>query len=142
MSPRPRFPLWKGTAVLVVEDEPDSRDVLRQILRSLGVEPLLARDGREGLDVLARRRPAAILCDLLMPGMDGFAFLRTVRREPAFAAIPVVAVTALGGPDDLHRTWSAGFDGHLTKPVDYDTLAALLDRVLGALLRPEESEEA
>jgi CheY-like chemotaxis protein len=141
MSPRFRFPLWKGVAVLVVEDDADSRDVLRQILRSLGIEPLLARDGREGLDVLSRRKPSVILCDLLMPGMDGFAFLRSVRREPDLAGIPVVAVTALGGADDLQRTWTAGFDGHLTKPIDYDALAALIDRVLGAVLRLEEPEE-
>jgi CheY-like chemotaxis protein len=141
MSPRFRFPLWKGVSVLVVEDDADSRDLFGQILRSLGVEPLVARDGREGLDLLSRRKPDVILCDILMPGMDGFTFLHSVRREPDLAAIPVVAVTALGAPDDLQRTWNAGFDGHLTKPIDYDTLAALIDRVLGAVMRGEEPEE-
>jgi len=122
----------KGTTVLVVEDHADSADAMRQILTSLGARVVLAGDGLEGLVVLKRERPSIVLCDLRMPIMDGFQFIGHLRADPRFARLPVLAFTALGDGDDLMKTWQAGFDGHLTKPVDYDTVASTLERVLWA----------
>ncbi len=135
------FPLWKGVTVLVVEDHADSRDVLRQILRSLGARVLLAIHGEEALRLVTKDPPDLILCDLIMPVMDGFAFLKRLRQLPAVARTPVVAVTALGASGDLQETWEAGFDGHLTKPIDYETVAGTLERVLSGSRLPEEPDE-
>lgn len=128
------LPIWaavKGATVLVLEDHADSRELLRRILRSLGADVLLAADGRQGLQRVADHGPPdLILCDLRMPGLDGFAFLERLRQDPAAARVPVIAVTALGDDRALQRTWAAGFDGHLTKPIDYDTIASVAERVL------------
>ena len=140
MPQPPPLQFWKGVTVLVVEDHPDSRDVLGKLLRSVGARPLLARDGRDALVQLEKETPDLVLCDLLMPRMDGFAFLELLRRDPIHGKLPVVAVTALGADADLHRTWAAGFDGHLTKPIDYDSILALLNRVLSARLGFDDVE--
>jgi CheY-like chemotaxis protein len=137
----PPVPLWKGVKVLVIEDHEDSREALRRILASLGVQALVARNGHHALGLVARHAPDIVLCDLLMPGMDGFAFLREMRRDPSGARVPVVAVTALGSDRDLHRTWSAGFDGHLTKPIDYDSIVAVLERALGGRFSADDEED-
>lgn len=137
----PPVPLWKGVTVLVVEDHEDSRDLLRHILESLGARVLVARNGHEGLGIVARHAPDIVLCDLLMPVMDGFAFLRAVRRHPTARRVPVVAVTALGADRDLHETWRAGFDGHLTKPIDYDSILSVLERALGARWSADDEED-
>lgn len=137
----PPLPMWRGTRILVVEDHPDSRDLLRQILQSVGARVLLAADGAEALRVATSEPPDLILCDLKMPVMDGFAFLHHLRHTPDVARIPVVAVTALGGEADLQRTWLAGFDGHLTKPIDHDAVVATVDRVFGARELPPDADD-
>ena len=137
----PPVPLWKGVTVLVVEDHEDTRDLFRRILESLGVRALVARHGHEALGVLARQPPDLVLCDLRMPVMDGFAFLREIRRDPSAPRVPVVAVTAHGADRDLDATWRAGFDGHLTKPIDYDSLVAVLERALGARWSAPDEED-
>ena len=127
----PPLPILKGSTILVLEDNPDSRELLRQILESLGARVLLAADGEEGLRLLSGRRPPdLILCDLLMPKLDGYGFIHGIRRDARLTRVPVVAVTGLGHGSDLNRTWLAGFDGHVTKPIDYDTIASVAERVL------------
>jgi CheY-like chemotaxis protein len=137
----PPIPLWKDVTVLVIEDHRDSRELLRQMLHALGLRVLAARDGQEALDHLGETTPDLILCDLVMPVMDGFAFLSAIRRSPRYQRIPVVAVTALGQDHDLDATWRAGFDGHLTKPIDYDTVVATVERILGQRLGAKSTEE-
>jgi two-component system CheB/CheR fusion protein len=133
--------LWKGVTVLVVEDHEDTRELFRRILESVGVRALVARHGHEALGLLGQRLDL-VLCDLRMPVMDGFAFLRAMRGDPSVSRVPVVAVTAHGADRDLDATWRAGFDGHLTKPIDYDSLVAVLERALGARWKaPDEEDE-
>ena len=67
-----------------------------------------------------------------MPLLDGFGFIDRLRRDPALSRTPVIAVTALGTETDVMRTWQAGFNGHLVKPIDYGTIAAQLARVFWA----------
>ena len=123
-------PRLDDLVILVIEDHADSREILRQLLESLGAGTILAREGREGLLSLSERRPDVVLCDLLMPGMDGFVFISQLRSHPPWADVPVVAVTALGGDTDYRRTWEAGFDGHLTKPIEVGQLAAVVRAVI------------
>ncbi len=104
-----------GLSVLVVEDLEDSRESLRALLEALGAAVCVFRDARKGLDrVLHGARPDVVLCDLLMPGMDGFEFMRGVEQMPAHP--PVIAMSSLVG--SLERSREAGFDGHIRKPYD------------------------
>jgi CheY-like chemotaxis protein len=87
-------PLERDAHVLVVEDDPDSRDVLVRMLEREGYRPATAENGREALERVAERTPSIILLDLMMPEMNGFEFLAELRGDPAMRAIPVVVVTA------------------------------------------------
>ena len=119
--------------ILVIEDHADTRTLLRQMLEDLGAQVGLAADGHEALHVLETEMPQpphVILCDLLMPGMDGLAFAARLRGNPKWAGIPIVAVTALGGVADYIRTWAHGFAGHLVKPIDQAQLAETTRRVI------------
>jgi len=121
-----------GLRVLVLEDKADGRLLIGTILRALGAHVILAENGRAGLRALARgrRHPDVILCDLLMPEMDGLTFSAHLRRNPAWTRIPILAVTALGDTADHVRTWAHGFAGHLTKPIDELQIASAIRRVI------------
>jgi two-component system, chemotaxis family, CheB/CheR fusion protein len=126
-----------GLAVLVVEDHADSSELVRQMLTALGAQPMVAGNGVEGVLALDRARVDVILCDLLMPEMDGFTFIRQVRAQARWRDIPMIAVTALGDDADYRRTWEAGFDGHLTKPIEQGQLAAVIRAAVRARRSPE-----
>jgi CheY-like chemotaxis protein len=127
----------RGRTVLIVEDHADSRDLLRMAVESCGATVQVAADGEEALARIAERRPDLVLCDLRMPNMDGFTLMQRLRADPKLRSIRVVAVTALGSDEDILRTWKAGFDGHLVKPVDLDLITSLLERVFWANPRPK-----
>ncbi|MEC5125494.1 response regulator [Verrucomicrobiales bacterium BCK34] len=88
--------------ILLVDDEQDSLDSLSRILENEGWHPTLAHDGQEALDVLEKTRPAAIVLDLLMPGMDGFEFLQHVQRDPKLRSIPVIVMSGKD-PDESEQ---------------------------------------
>jgi CheY-like chemotaxis protein len=121
-----------GVTVLIVEDHPDSRDILRQVVESFGASAAVAADGHQALRVISSMKPDLILCDLRMPVIDGFGFIDRLRHDPNLSRTAVLAVTALGSEADIRRTWEAGFDGHVVKPIDYETIAAQLERILWA----------
>ena len=116
--------------ILLVEDAEDSLDATRIMLEVLGAEVLVARDGHEALDVMTKNRPDLVLCDLRMPRMDGFEFLRELCRVQGTDHPPVVAVSGLVSKGDHQRTEAAGFEGHLNKPFDD---AALVSAVRAGL---------
>lgn len=127
----------RGVAVLIVEDDPDSLDLLNQMVSAFGATVLTARDGREAIELVSHTAPDLVLCDLLMPHVNGFQFMNWLRDQPHLSRIPVIAVTALGGQADVMRTWEAGFNAHLVKPIDYDTLRRQLERLLWAHHNPD-----
>ncbi|MCA1672765.1 MAG: response regulator, partial [Actinobacteria bacterium] len=104
--------------ILVVEDMEDSLDATRMMLEVLGADVLVARNGVEALDVMGKHHPDLVLCDLRMPEMDGFEFLRELCRIQGDHHAPVVAVSGLVSQADHARTEAAGFEGHLHKPFD------------------------
>lgn len=121
-----------GVRVLVIEDDDLTADVLARMASSFGASVTLARDGHAAVEAVARAAPDVILCDLRLPGMDGFQFMDWLRAQPEVARIPVVAVTALASDADVMRTWTAGFAGHLVKPFDRSTLGSQLQRLFAA----------
>jgi CheY-like chemotaxis protein len=109
-----------GVHVLVVDDDDDTRELVRTILEYAGALVTLATGAPTALDVVARLAPDVLLSDIAMPGADGYTLLRAVRAAtPAQAPrIPAIAVTAHGRVHGPERVRAAGFDAHLSKPID------------------------
>lgn len=116
-----------GLKVLVVDDNRDSADSSTDILRLLGNRVECAYDGGSAVEVARRFGPSVILLDLAMPGMDGFEVRRLLRAQPGLENAFLIAMTGFGNEDDKRRTKAAGFDAHLTKPVELDALISLLN---------------
>ncbi|HEY0793990.1 MAG TPA: ATP-binding protein [Chthoniobacterales bacterium] len=125
-EPRPRDGRAK---VLVVEDNRDLAMGLRLLLELKGYVVQVAHDGLEALEAARRFRPAAVLADLGLPGMDGYELAERLRTEPWGAEALLVALSGYGREEDRRRALAAGFDRHLTKPVDPRAIEALLARV-------------
>ena len=124
-APSARYAPLDALRVLVVDDEPDSNDVVSTLLGSCGAEVRVAGSAAEGLAELRRWTPDLIVSDIGMPGEDGCAFLARVRAEPApIGRIPAIALTAYATTDDRIRIFSAGFQLHVVKPVDPAELVA------------------
>lgn len=117
--------------VLYIEDNPANLKVIEAMLEHLPHITLLAAvRGDRGLELAQRYVPDAILLDIHLPGMDGYAVLQALRASPATAAIPVIALSADAMPADVRRGLEAGFHSYLTKPVVFAELAGVLDIVL------------
>ena len=114
--------------ILIVEDNADAAQMLRDLLEISGHTVLLAESGRRALDVLRDRCADLVLCDIGLPGMSGYELARAIRSDPALCDIPLVALTGYGQQDDRARTAAAGFDDHLVKPIDLETVNATLRR--------------
>jgi signal transduction histidine kinase/CheY-like chemotaxis protein len=112
--------------ILVVEDNPDAAESLRDFLELSGHEVELASSGLDGVEAARQFHPEIVLCDLGLPGMDGFEVAAELRRDPTTASARLIAVTGYGREEDRRRSKAAGFDLHLTKPVDPAWLRQLL----------------
>jgi CheY-like chemotaxis protein len=120
--------------ILVVDDDEDARVLLMRALAksALALEVATAADGRQALEAVARRRPDAIITDIMMPRMDGFDLCIALRADPATEDIPVIMVTALEGERDRQRGLAVGADTYLTKPFSWNALTARLAELLAA----------
>jgi signal transduction histidine kinase len=128
-------PVARGRRVLLIEDNVDAADSLRELLELAGHEVLVAHDGPEGLAKALVLRPEVVLCDIGLPGMDGYAVARALRAEASLAGACLVALSGYALPQDVRRARDAGFDFHLSKPPRLDKLAALFDGIAAARAR-------
>jgi PAS domain S-box-containing protein len=117
-----------GRRVLVVDDNRDAADSTTSILRLLGYQVEAAYDGKSALVAAARLRPDVALVDLAMPGLDGYETLRLLKALPGLDDAYVVAMTGYGNEEDKRRTREAGFDAHVTKPVELEALLGVLNK--------------
>jgi PAS domain S-box-containing protein len=115
-----------GQRILVVDDNQDAADTLAMLLEADGARASAVYDGLSALAALAALRPHTVMLDLGMPDMDGFEVARRIRADPAWSGVRIVALTGWGQEGDRERTRGAGFDFHLTKPVDLHMLHAWL----------------
>lgn len=122
---------FAGLSILVVEDSDDTRESLKQLLQLRGAAVSVARDGREALDMIPDVAPDLVLCDLRMPRMDGYQFIRELQRTDSPAHPHVVAVSSFASEADRQRTRDAGFVAHLQKPFDDADLVAVIGTALG-----------
>jgi CheY-like chemotaxis protein len=118
------------TSVLVVEDFNETRLMLKMSLELRGYRVVEAVDGLEAVEVARRERPDLILMDIGLPVMDGFAAARAIREEPLLSHVPIVVVSAHGTPEYRIKAAAAGCNGYITKPLNFDRLANLLDSLL------------
>jgi CheY-like chemotaxis protein len=116
--------------ILVAEDNPANRELLRERLEARGYSVTEACNGQEALEMIAQSRPDLLLLDISMPVLDGFATVRKIRENPELSALPVLAVTAYAMQGDRDKVLNAGFDGYLSKPINARDLANELERLL------------
>ena len=115
--------------VLIVEDEPDNWEIMRTVVEEiLGYWAKWAADGRAAVHMAVAIRPSLILMDLMIPVLDGFEAITTLRHDERTADIPIVAVTSLGRPTDRQRALDIGATDYLSKPFDLDVLADTVKR--------------
>ncbi len=123
----PRAEARPSGRVLVVEDNPDGLEALVALLGMMGYAVAAAEDGATAVAMAGQFRPELVLLDLGLPGMDGYDVAEALRADPRHAGVVLVALTGWGAERDRARTARAGFDHHLTKPVDPDQLEAFLE---------------
>ncbi len=122
----------KGT-ILVVDDNRDNIEILRAFLESRGYTVSEAPDGKTALARMEQVRPALVLLDVMMPGMDGWQVCRTIKNHPEFGGVTrVVMVTAKGAFEDKYEGLRSGADDYVVKPVDFKDLLEKVERNLAA----------
>jgi CheY-like chemotaxis protein len=122
--------------ILVVDDDPDTLKLLRLILESSGYDPVLTENGHQALSIIAERRPDLVLCDVLMPVLDGYETLVAIRTNPQTEILPVLMLSALGQEHDVQRALEAGADGYIVKPFTLRPLLTAIQEKLAAAALP------
>lgn len=120
----------RGATILVVEDSPVQAELLRRELEGAGYKVILARNGAEGLAKAKAGHPDAVLSDINMPLMDGYAMCSAIRRERSLWTTPVILLTLLSDPEDVIRGLEAGADAYVTKPYNVPSLVARIESLL------------
>jgi two-component system, cell cycle response regulator DivK len=119
-----------GQRILVVEDTEDNRQIVRDLLSSVGYELIEAVDGAEGVAMAQSQHPDLILMDIQLPGMDGYEATRQIRAVPELAGVPIIAVTSYALSGDEAKTRAAGCDGYVAKPFSPRQLLAKIREFL------------
>jgi signal transduction histidine kinase len=116
----------RALRVLVVEDHPDSADMMAFLIEAQGHKVFKAHDGASALDTALAVLPDVMFCDIGLPGMNGYELAAEIRRQPRLGQVRLIAISGYGREEDRRRAETAGFDAHLTKPIEPDVLHSLL----------------
>lgn len=127
-----------GSLILVIEDDPTQRLLSSSVLRSAGYEVAEAEDGPAGLELARQCQPALIVCDVMMPGLNGYQLVAALKQEASLSTIPIIMLTALTERSHMRTGMTAGADDYLSKPFR----AAELRRAVAALLAKREVQRA
>jgi DNA-binding NarL/FixJ family response regulator len=113
--------------ILVIEDEPEMRRNITTLLRYYDYEPVAAANGREGVEAARREKPDLILCDVMMPELDGYGVLQALQSDASLSRMPFIFLTAKGEKHDLRSGMDLGADDYLTKPVANAELVSAIE---------------
>jgi two-component system cell cycle response regulator DivK len=116
--------------ILVIEDQEDNRQILRDLLGNAGYEMVEAENGQEGVAAASAQRPDLILMDIQLPIMDGYEATRRIRSDPALKSVPIIAVTSYALSGDEGKALAAGCDAYITKPYSPRQLLAKVKEYL------------
>jgi CheY-like chemotaxis protein len=116
--------------ILIAEDDPASRELVREILAAQGYQVIEAADGQEALRMAEEEVPDLVLLDIQLPRVNGLAVVRQLRQNPRLANLRVVAVTAYAMRGDKEKALDAGFDAYITKPLDATALRNQIEQLL------------
>ncbi len=125
--------LLSGMRVLVIDDDRDARELIHKVLAQHQAEIITAANAMEGLSILQSQMPDVVISDIGMPEKDGYQFIREVRRLPAIhgGETPAIALSAFAHSEDRTRAMMAGYQVHLSKPVESNELIASIDSLVG-----------
>jgi PAS domain S-box-containing protein len=142
-TPLLEHPGLAGVRVLVVDDEPDARELLRRVLGEYDADVIMAGSAQEALDMLTDARPDVLVSDIGMPDMDGYDLIRRVRAlgERKGGRVRAVALTAYARPEDRTRALLAGYQSHVSKPVDAAEIVAIVAMLAGPTGGGEAADE-
>ena len=116
--------------ILIIEDNAANMKLALLLLRNAGHTPLCATDAESGLTLARTSKPDLILMDIQLPGMDGLAAASLLKQDPATAAIPIIALTAMAMKADREKSLNAGCDAYMAKPLRYAELYSAIDALL------------
>jgi DNA-binding response OmpR family regulator len=120
--------------ILCIEDDLEAAELIVEELADQGFEPIIAHDGREGIEAIVKHKPDLVLCDISMPVMSGFEVLERLNAMgPQVARVPFVFLTAMSEREDEMRGRKLGADGYMVKPVDFDALNAVINARLAGI---------
>jgi len=122
-------------AILIVDDDPKSLKLTRDLLSVVGYTIIEATDGKKAVELARSRKPDLILMDIHMPIMDGFAAIRMIKAETTTRNIPVIAITASIMKSDIEKVVQAGYNGYIAKPIDIKELLKKVEEYLSASAR-------
>jgi DNA-binding NarL/FixJ family response regulator len=126
--------------LLLVDDEPGLREAVQAYLEDSDYTVDVASNARDGWELLQQNQPDLVISDIMMPQVDGYQFLKQVREDPRFKALPVVFLTAKGMTGDRIQGYQAGCDAYLSKPFDPDELVAIVTNLLDRRAAAKEVE--
>ncbi len=116
--------------ILLVDDEPGLREAVQAYLEDSGFTVRVASDAPQGWEILQQYLPDLVITDIMMPQVNGYEFLKQMREDPRFKALPVVFLTAMGMTKDRIQGYQSGCDAYLSKPFDPDELVAIVENLL------------
>jgi len=112
---------------LVIEDNPQNLELMTYLLRAFGHTVITAKNGAEGIDMARREMIDLIICDIHLPGVDGYEVAQHLKKHPVLRQIPLVAVTALAMVGDRDKVLAAGFDGYIDKPINPEVFVSQIE---------------
>lgn len=127
--------------LLLVDDEPGLREAVQAYLEDSNFAVEVASNARDGWEILQRYNPDLLISDIMMPQVDGYQFLKQVREDPRYKALPVVFLTAKGMTSDRIQGYQAGCDAYLSKPFDPDELVAIITNLLARRAAAKEMSD-
>lgn len=126
--------------ILIIEDNPENMQLMMYLLTAFGHTVLETTLGEKGLRLAKEEAPDLILCDLHMPGMDGYEVAKRLKLDPQLAAIPLVAVTAYAMVGDREKVLAAGFNGYIPKPINPELFVGEIESFLASRARSKTRE--